>query len=165
MIGGFIASVHSVHAQTNPADVMDGLMGEIRNEVNRDIKSNIRSDTREVIGEETINPSDTFSGRYTAFSDMLVTCNFNITESRFTADCFDNESTVVAQSTSGSLSTLFNFNYTINEISPPLICTGTGVAKLRSGDGTPGTTLDVTINISVPSTCNDMIDTLAFVKQ
>lgn len=140
-------------------DVMQDLMGEIRDEVNQDIKTKVRQDTAEVVAEETLSPSNTLSGFYVGSNqDGTITCTLTITPSSVSGSCPEPGGGVTLSGT--SLDGIF---YTFSFFDA--FCgdnTGSATAKLLSGTGEPGTTLE--INVITP-TCGGVMETFKLVKQ
>jgi hypothetical protein len=134
-----VAFVGSAYAQNDPSDVMESLMGEIRNEVNRDIKSNVRSDTREVLGEDRIIPPDSPTGFYIDPEEDDFFCNFTFTSSSMAGRCNGEGDTVTLSGTSSD-GILYLFTFQLTETNPPCSGSGTGDFKV-DGTGEPGTKL------------------------
>ena len=157
-------------AQNDPSDMMEELMeeiiGEIRDEINQEIKSEVRQDTTETVAEETLSPSNTFSGVYRGPLEEggTATCNLTITQTGFSGTCFGGNSDVIVTSTGGNLATFFIFAYNFNDKDISTICDGFGTATLLSGNGEPGTTIKVILKEEPP--CVEPGDeVIFFVKQ
>ncbi len=173
----FPGFANTASAQNNPPDLdlmedlMDEIMGEIRDEVNQEIKTEVRQDTTETVAEETLSPSNTFSGVYigTVLDGGEATCNFMITQSGFSARCDTLHTEVIVTGTGGNLATSFDFTYRITEepAGDDSGCgpdTGLGTATLISGNGEPGTIIEV--KLFGPNDCiDDATEVIIFVKQ
>ena len=53
----------------------------------RDIKTDIRRETNEVVAEEQLSPSDSLSGIYVSFDEDPTTCSLSITSSSVAGRC------------------------------------------------------------------------------
>ena len=123
-------------------EIMEEIMEEVREEIKQDIKKDVRQETSEVVAEEQLSPSNSFSGIYLFIDpvDGPFVCNLTITPTNITGSCGDITDAITTFSGSSIDGIFYNFNYTFTDIE--FSCgpvPGTGTATVVSGTGEPGT--------------------------
>ncbi|MCH7652001.1 MAG: hypothetical protein IIA63_12710, partial [Nitrospinae bacterium] len=125
-------------------DILEGVLEEVREEIKQDIKIDVRRETSEVVAEEQVSPSDSFSGLYVGLiGGDPNTCTFTITPSSLVGRCtfVDGSATISGSSGDGIV---YTFSFKLSQTTPPCSASGSGTVKVVSGTGGPGTEILVT---------------------
>ena len=127
-------------------EILEEIREEVREEVKQDIKDDVRQETSEVVAEEQVSPSNSFSGVYVGLiEDELTNCSLTITPSSVEGRCTGAEGTVATVSGTSGDGIFYTFSFQVTTINPSCSDTGTGTATVVSGTGEPGTELLVTL--------------------
>lgn len=136
-------------------ELMDDVLDGVRQETRENVKIQVQQETREVIAEEQVIPSNTLSGLYVGASlddghPNTITCTLNFgkpsgpsSSTTFSGTCTDDEGNRVAVSgtvTGSSFTITLTEVFTADGICAPGTETSTGSGTI-SGSGEPGTTI------------------------
>jgi len=141
-------------------EILEGVLEEVREEIKQDIKTDVRRETTEVVAEEKVSPSNSFTGVYVGLiDDELVTGSLTITPSSVVGRCTGAEGSVVTVSGSSGDGIFYSFDF---QLSAPCIDTGDGSAEVLSGTGEPGTIILVKLD---DTACTPQENDAILVKQ
>ena len=120
-------------------EILEGVLEEVREEIKQDIKTDVRRETTEVVAEERVSPSNTFTGVYKGLiDDDPITCTFTITPSSIVGTCTGPDGSATLSGSSGD-GIFYSFSIQVSLTDP--VCNASAAAvggALRSTASAPG---------------------------